>query len=328
MVGKSFGILKFIPTGSTADEDIDISVPRIDSKSTGSGHKDFEVKLGKGITLQQDQLRRDFWINQLAKDIDTGEIIDTDGKGMKDIKNKQIRMISPTSFEDDPLRMLRAIQFAARFEFKIERETFKEMKKQASTINTISADRFNEEFKKLFKKSKSPSHGIDILFSSGIMKNIFKDARKSAIDSATIDKLDKNAFPVFIALMLKSYGEKAGAIAKSALRLSNADVNSVNSISRWKDMDNVELVKWSQSADIKMTDMYLKARGEKKSASARLKDIKYTAIKDMPIGGKDAAQAGFKGKAIGDVLQSALDHSINTGKSSKEDLLKHINSKK
>ena len=74
MVGKSFGILKFIPTGSTEAEDVDISVPRIDSKSTGSGHKDFEVELGKGITLQQDQLRRDFWINALAKDIDTGRI--------------------------------------------------------------------------------------------------------------------------------------------------------------------------------------------------------------------------------------------------------------
>jgi len=328
MVGKSFGILKFVPTGSTEEEDIDISVPRIDSKSTGSGHKDFEVQLGKGITLQQDQLRRDFWINQLAKDIDTGEIIDTDGKGMKDIKNKQIRMISPTSFEDDPLRMLRAIQFAARFEFKIERETFKEMKKQASTIKTISADRFNEEFKKLFKKSKSPSHGVEILFSSGIMKHIFKDARQSSIDKKAIDRLDKNAFPVFIALMLKSYGEKAGSVAKSALRLSNTDVNSVNSIATWKNMDNVELVKWSQNADIKMTDMYLKAIGQKISASARLKGIKYTSIKDMPISGRDAAQAGFKGKAIGDVLQSALDYSIRTGKSSKEDLLKHINSKK
>ena len=154
MVGKSFGILKFVPTGSTEDEDIDISVPRIDSKSTGAGHKDFEVQLGKGITLQQDQLRRDFWINQLAKDVDTGEIVDTDGKGMKDIKNKQIRMISPTSFIDDPLRMLRAVQFAARFKFKIEKETFKQMKQQAKTISTVSADRFTEEFKKLFTKSK------------------------------------------------------------------------------------------------------------------------------------------------------------------------------
>ena len=66
LVGKAFGIIKFVPTGAT--EEIDISVPRIDSKSTGKGHKDFEVKLGKGITLQQDQLRRDFWMNAMARD--------------------------------------------------------------------------------------------------------------------------------------------------------------------------------------------------------------------------------------------------------------------
>ena len=76
LVGKAFGILKFVPEGET--EEVDISIPRVDSKSTGKGHKDFEVKLGKGITLQQDQLRRDFWINALAKDIDTGEVIDVE----------------------------------------------------------------------------------------------------------------------------------------------------------------------------------------------------------------------------------------------------------
>jgi tRNA nucleotidyltransferase (CCA-adding enzyme) len=58
LVGKSFGIIKYTPEGGSGE--IDISIPRIDSKSTGKGHKDFEVKLGKGITLQQDQLRRDF----------------------------------------------------------------------------------------------------------------------------------------------------------------------------------------------------------------------------------------------------------------------------
>ena len=52
MVGKAFGIIKFKPEGS--DEDIDISVPRVDEKSTGKGHKDFKVKLGKGITLKQE----------------------------------------------------------------------------------------------------------------------------------------------------------------------------------------------------------------------------------------------------------------------------------
>ena len=155
LVGKSFGIIKFKPEGTT--EEIDISIPRIDSKSTGKGHKDFEVKLGKGITLQQDQLRRDFWINALAKDLDTGKVIDIGRKGMTDLKKKEIRMISPVAFEEDPLRMLRAVQFAARFEFKIESKTFEEIKKNAKSISTVSAERFQEEFRKMFTKAEKPS---------------------------------------------------------------------------------------------------------------------------------------------------------------------------
>ena len=96
MVGKSFGIIKFVPEGET--EEIDISVPRVDEKSTGKGHKDFVVRLGGDISLQQDQLRRDFWMNAIAKDIDTGKLWDMDGKGLTDIQKKQVRMISPTAF--------------------------------------------------------------------------------------------------------------------------------------------------------------------------------------------------------------------------------------
>ena len=81
----------------------------MDVQSTGGGHKDFEVKLGKDISLEQGQLRRDFWMNAIAKDVETGEVFDIDGKGQFDIDNKQISVINPKAFEDDPLRMLGAM---------------------------------------------------------------------------------------------------------------------------------------------------------------------------------------------------------------------------
>ncbi len=332
MVGKSFGILKFVPTGSTEDEDIDISVPRIDSKSTGAGHKDFEVQLGKGITLQQDQLRRDFWINQLAKDVDTGEIVDTDGKGMKDIKNKQIRMISPTSFIDDPLRMLRAVQFAARFKFKIEKETFKQMKQQAKTISTVSADRFTEEFKKLFTKSKSPSHGVKIMFASGLMKNIFVSAKLNSIDLDTIDKLDKKSFAAFMGLILVDYGDRAKSVSKSAAKLSNKDADSVQSIVDFVRFekkilgDMVELVKFSQKNDILIIDKYLDAKG-KKSLTSVLNSLRVKSIKDLPIDGRDLKAMGFKGKMIGDVLNFALEYAVRNNTKVKGKILNAIKSR-
>ena len=332
MVGKSFGILKFVPKGSTEDEDIDISVPRIDSKSTGAGHKDFEVQLGKGITLQQDQLRRDFWINQLAKDVDTGEIVDTDGKGIKDIKNKQIRMISPTSFIDDPLRMLRAVQFAARFEFKIEKETFKQMKQQAKTISTVSADRFTEEFKKLFTKSKSPSHGVKIMFASGLMKNIFVSAKLNSIDLDTIDKLDKKSFAAFMGLILVDYGDRAKSVSKSAAKLSNKDADSVQSIVDFVRFekkllgDMVELVKFSQKNDILIIDKYLDAKG-KKSLTSVLNSLRVKSIKDLPIDGRDLSAMGFKGKMIGDVLNFALEYAVRNNTKVKGKILNAIKSR-
>ena len=332
MVGKSFGILKFVPTGSTEDEDIDISVPRIDSKSTGAGHKDFEVQLGKGITLQQDQLRRDFWINQLAKDVDTGEIVDTDGKGMKDIKNKQIRMISPTSFKDDPLRMLRAVQFAARFEFKIEKETYKQMKQQASTVTTVSPDRFKEEFKKLFTKSKSPSHGIKILFASGLMKNIFPKAKLTNVNMNAIDKLDKGAFSVFMGMLLLDYGNDAEKISKATVRLSNSEAKDAQSIVDWNNnsaklnSDKLEMVKFSQKYDKSMIDKYLEATG-KTTLTSRLKKLKVTSIKDLPINGKDLTQLGFRGKMIGDAMNFALSYAVNNNTNNKDKILSAVQDK-
>ena len=186
LVGKAFGIIKFKPEGS--DEDIDISVPRVDEKSTGKGHKDFKVKLGKGISLKQDQLRRDFWMNALAKDVETGEIHDVEGQGKVDIENQQVRVIGPQAFKDDPLRMLRAVQFAARFDFSIEPNTLDQIKKNVRLIKTISADRFQEEFRKMFEKG-TPSIGVNYLKETGILRQLFpKYSGNFAIE---FDKVDK-----------------------------------------------------------------------------------------------------------------------------------------
>ena len=174
LVGKSFGVLKFNPTGEEG-EPVDIVVPRIEV-STGEGHKDFEVKLGK--------------------DIETGELVDIEGKGQLDIKNKQISVINPKAFEDDPLRMLRAVQFAARFDFNIEKETMKEIKRNAQKITTVSSDRFQEEFRKMFEKAKKPTIGVELLVETGLMKHILSEGRVNPL----MNQLDKEAFPAFLAL--------------------------------------------------------------------------------------------------------------------------------
>ena len=333
LVGKAFGILKFVPEGET--EEVDISIPRVDSKSTGKGHKDFEVKLGKGITLQQDQLRRDFWINALAKDIDTGEVIDVERKGMTDIKNKEIRMISPVAFEEDPLRMLRAVQFAARFGFKIERETFKEIKNNARSISTVSAERFQEEFRKMFTKAEKPSIGIKLLFVTGLIDHILPQSNLRHIDLASIDKLDKKAFPTFIGMMMSGYGSSAGKEVASKMRLSKVDSDAVQVVvtymtkSPFLERDDFKLVQFMKGVSnkgIQSIDAYLDAK-KRPTLSSKLKRMKVTSIRDLSVGGRDLMKLGIRGKQVGDALQYALEFAVRSGRNNKSELMNAIKEK-
>ena len=333
LVGKSFGVLKFKPEGSS--EEIDISVPRIDEKSTGKGHKDFEIKLGKGISLEQDQLRRDFWMNAMSKDIETGEVHDMGGRGKLDIENRVVRMINPQAFQDDPLRMLRAVQFAARFDFKIEPKTYKEIKNNAKLIKTVSAERFHEEFVKMFTKSTKPSYGIKLMIELGLMKFLFPQVRKV---SGLVDKIPKANFPAFLAVMLKDLGSQAGKAAQKVMRVSNNDAESIDEIVRVMTNKKIQpssknefaVVKWVENLNpyvIDSIDGYLQTVKSQTIANL-FRDMKMkgkpTNRKELAVDGRDIIGIGIKGPKVGKVLDWALEYSIRKGNQDKEKLLKAI----
>ena len=326
MVGKSFGIIKFVPEGET--EEIDISVPRVDEKSTGKGHKDFVVRLGGDISLQQDQLRRDFWMNAIAKDIDTGKLWDMDGKGLTDIQKKQVRMISPTAFEEDPLRMLRAVQFASRFGFTIERETLKEIQKNASTIKTVSPDRFQEEFRKMYDKSDKPSIGVNLLYTTYLMKHIFP---KTVGVADMIDNVPKGNFPTFLAIMIgHAYGNQTKTILQKVMRLSNKDANAAQDVIDWASLGTTDKIKVVEFAGKlspdgqKSIDAFEVAR-KGKTLTDILKRLPVKGLKDLKITGRDLSF--LKGKAIGDALKYALEVALSSGKNNKNHLIRAIKKK-
>ncbi len=333
LVGKSFGVLKFKPEGSS--EEIDISVPRIDEKSTGKGHKDFEIKLGKGISLEQDQLRRDFWMNAMSKDIETGEVHDMGGRGKLDIENRVVRMINPQAFQDDPLRMLRAVQFAARFDFKIEPKTYKEIKNNAKLIKTVSAERFHEEFVKMFTKSTKPSYGIKLMIELGLMKFLFPQVKKV---SGLVDKIPKANFPAFLAVMLKDLGNQAGKAAQKVMRVSNNDAESIDEIVRVMTNKKIQpssknefaVVKWVENLNsyvIDSIDGYLQTVKSQTIANL-FRDMKRkgkpTNRKELVVDGRDIIGIGIKGPKVGKVLDWALEYAIRKGNQDKEKLLKAI----
>ena len=112
-VGEAFTVYKL-------GNDLDIALPRRERK-IGRGHKGFVIEGDPQMSFAEAAKRRDFTINAILKDVLTGEIIDVYG-GREDIENKIIRHVSAETFAEDSLRVLRAAQFAARFEFTIDAE--------------------------------------------------------------------------------------------------------------------------------------------------------------------------------------------------------------
>jgi tRNA nucleotidyltransferase (CCA-adding enzyme) len=173
LVGRSFGVIKFTQSQGGSKYTFDIALPRKEY-STGVGHKDFEVAFDPFLNIEDDLTRRDFTINAMARPLDGGELVDPLG-GVIDLKKKMIRMASPNSFPEDPLRMLRAIQFAARLKFEIEAETLMAIANNVKLISTISTERISEELNKLMVLADTPSIGFRIMQKTGLMKEILPE---------------------------------------------------------------------------------------------------------------------------------------------------------
>jgi tRNA nucleotidyltransferase/poly(A) polymerase len=110
----------------------------------------------------------------MAQEYSDGKIIDP-YNGQNDLTNKILRMVSPSSFPDDPLRMLRGIQFAARFNLAIESVTLAAMIEHAPLVKTISPERIAEEFNKLLLKAQKPSIGFRLMNQTGLLPHILPE---------------------------------------------------------------------------------------------------------------------------------------------------------
>ncbi|MCI0330385.1 MAG: HD domain-containing protein [candidate division Zixibacteria bacterium] len=171
LVGRFFGVIKF--TDKDTGVTFDISLPRRE-KSTGTGHKDFEVDFDPSLPVEADLGRRDFTINAMALEVATGKRIDP-FKGEEDLKARLVREVFPQAFEEDPLRMLRAVQFASRFNFEIEPKTWGHLLASVKLIETVAAERVAEELNKLILLSPKPSIGFKLLERSGLLKIILPE---------------------------------------------------------------------------------------------------------------------------------------------------------
>ena len=121
------------PTG------IELAPPRVE-RSTGPGRHDFEIVAAAGVSLEEDMQRRDFTINAIARRLETGEVLDPlDGRS--DLERGVLRTTSPTSFRDDPLRIVRGLRFVSQLGFEPDEDTLRQMREWAPQLEHVSAER-------------------------------------------------------------------------------------------------------------------------------------------------------------------------------------------
>jgi tRNA nucleotidyltransferase (CCA-adding enzyme) len=161
-VGRSFGVLKV----RVRELVFDVSLPRAEAKA-GQGHRGFLVTPEPGLTFEQAAARRDFTMNAMAWDPERGALVDPFG-GAGDIAARLLRHVGP-AFAEDPLRVLSACQFAARFGLQIHPSTAALCRSLAPELATLPKERIWDEWKKLLLKSPRPSLGLFALLETGAL---------------------------------------------------------------------------------------------------------------------------------------------------------------
>lgn len=166
IVGRSFGVIKV--RSRTTGEEYDFSLPRRESK-TGAGHRGFAVQPDPDLSDADAAARRDFTVNAIALDPFSGALIDPHD-GQRDLNARVLRHTSP-AFIEDPLRVLRAFQLAARFDFTVAPETTALCRSISPTFAELPVERIWGEWEKWASKSTVPSRGLTVLEQTDWLKH-------------------------------------------------------------------------------------------------------------------------------------------------------------
>lgn len=300
LVGESFSVIKFDYNG----EVYDIALPRTEKK-IGKGYKGFEVLSDKNISLEEDLFRRDITINSIAMDLNRN-IVDPYG-GVKDLKNKIIRVTNPKAFTEDPLRILRCIRFSARFGFKIAEETKNKIKQIKNNISELSQERIIEEIYKIFKHAKL-NNNSDIIYDYFKLVDDF-NLWDEMLNNIKISNLEKDKISSFkqeivFANLFEDNENINEKMIKNGFnsRLSGKVKFLIDFKNNINDDENVyKLMKDKNRYSVK--DETIIEYSETNSIDDRLakKFIRY--CNSERISGNDLLKKGFKGKELGDELK-------------------------
>jgi tRNA nucleotidyltransferase (CCA-adding enzyme) len=165
---------------SQAPAGIEITPPRAE-RSSGPGHRDFEIMSSAEIAIVDDMARRDFTVNAIARRLSDGSLVDPFG-GVADLELRSLRTVSEHSFRDDPLRILRGLRLVSQLGFDLAAETLAQMRSEASGLAHISAERIGGglaadgmgELSKLLL-GRDPARALRIARDTGVLVLIIPD---------------------------------------------------------------------------------------------------------------------------------------------------------
>lgn len=164
--------------GAAAQErfEIDVSLPRRESKS-GRGHRGFVIEGDPAMTSEEAARRRDFTVNAILYDPLTGETVDP-YDGEQDLKRRMLRVVAADTFVEDSLRVLRAVQLAARFEMTIDPRTVELCR--TIDLSDLPRERIWGEIEKLLTLAEHPSIGLQAALDLGVLDKLFPEIRALA----------------------------------------------------------------------------------------------------------------------------------------------------
>jgi len=313
LVGKNFGVL----TLKIDEYDFDFSLPRIEKK-VGNSHTDFEVSTNANLSFKEAAIRRDFTINAIGYDYFKNEILDPFG-GMNDLKNKIIKHIDDKTFVEDSLRVYRSVQFASRFEFKIDENTKILCKKIVSSgeLKFLPKERVFEELKKLFLKSKKPSLGLSLLKEFNIMSI---EQNLEEIDNLAFILKDKNyddfrKLYLFYSCLCKGMNEDETFSFIKNLTDDKKFIKNILILNETNLTNDIKILK-RLSLKLKLEDLIVLNQAFKNQISVEVfeilknLDILNTSIKPLVLG-KDLIKLGFApSEKFKEILDFAFDLQI------------------
>ena len=153
--------------------------------STGPGRHDFEIVADASLPVEEDMRRRDFTVNAMAKRLSTGELVDPLG-GRTDLERGVLRTVSPTSFAEDPLRLVRGLRFVSQLDFDLDEPTLQQMYEEASSVQLVSAERIGGglaadgmgELSKLLLGAQ-PAKALRLARDTGVLAQVLPEFERS-----------------------------------------------------------------------------------------------------------------------------------------------------